>query len=171
MPSIKEIDQKSEEFMKAIHDFVANPRGYLVLAGKNGNGKTFAARAIFSYFHRGYDCNVPDNFFWNQATLNARWLSDFNEWGDTSYLLDELLRAPLLVLDDIGTRKPSDAFMDFLYCIADHRFEHRKNVGTIITTNLSTKAMREMMGDAFVSRVSSGINVRHDGPDRRKEEF
>ena len=171
MPSLREIDQKPEEFMQALKAFVARPRGYLVLAGKNGNGKTFSAKAIFDHFARGYDCNTPENLFWNQAQLNSKWLEDFNNWGSTSYLLEKIVNAPLLVLDDVGTRKPSDAFMDFLYCIADQRFDNRENVGTIITTNLSTDAMREMMGDAFVSRVSSGINVRYEGLDRRTEEF
>ncbi len=165
MPILSEIDQKPEEFMQALKDFVGCPRGYLLLAGKNGNGKSFSARAIFDHFRH------LDNQFWNQAALNMKWQEYHIQYHDTSYLLNEILKAPLLVLDDIGTRKPSDAFMDFLYTIADQRYENRGNFGTIITTNLNTQTMREMMGDAFVSRVSSGICVRNDGPDRRSNKF
>lgn len=167
MPKLSEIDQKPEAYMAAVNKFVTNPRGFFLIAGKNGNGKSFTARAIFDWYH---DPNM-DKQFWNQAKLNMDFTKTHNEYGDTSYLLSEILKAPLLVLDDIGTRKPSDAFMDFLYWIADQRYENRATQGTIITTNLNAEAMREIMGDAFTSRVSSGICIRHDGPDRRNEEF
>jgi DNA replication protein DnaC len=61
--------------------------------------------------------------------------------------------------------------MDFLYWIADQRYENRDTQGTIITTNLNAQSMREIMGDAFTSRVASGICIRHDGPDRRADKF
>jgi DNA replication protein DnaC len=112
-----------------------------------------------------------DKQFWNQSDLNAKWLANYNQYGDTSHLLSEIQKAPLLVLDDIGTRKPSEAFMDFLYCIADKRYENRQKVGTIITTNLNSQTMREIMGDAFTSRVASGICIRWDGDDRRSSKF
>lgn len=153
--------------MQAIKDFVAYPKGFLLIAGKNGNGKSFSARAIYDHFYHPHN----DNQFWNQAHLNMKWLEIYSEYGNTSYFLSQILKADLLVLDDIGTRKPSDAFMDFLYWIADQRYEKRREVGTIITTNLNSQAMREVMGDAFVSRVASGICIRHDGPDRRSNKF
>jgi DNA replication protein DnaC len=165
MPKLSEINQKPAEFMQALKDFVARPRGYLLLAGKNGNGKSFSARAIFEHFSH------IDNHFWNLVDLKAKWLSDYNKYSDTSHLLGEILRAPLLVLDDVGTSKPTDAFMDFLYCISDKRYENQQNLGTIITTNLDIESMRKIMGDAFVSRVASGICVRNDEPDRRSNIF
>lgn len=167
MPKISDINQKSEEFMAAINKFIARPKGFLLIAGRNGNGKSFTAKALFECFNDPY----MNKQFWNMAKLNMHWLKTYNEYGDTSYILSEILKAPLLVLDDVGTRKPSDAFMDFLYWIADQRYENRDTQGTIITTNLNSQGMREIMGDAFTSRVASGICVRWDGPDRRGEEF
>jgi DNA replication protein DnaC len=167
MPQITEINQKSDAFMEAVNKFVAHPRGFFLIAGKNGNGKSFTARAIFDHFQS----MIHPHQFWNMAQLNMHWLNTYNEYGDTSYILKEIMKAPLLVLDDLGTRKPSDAFMDFLYVIADQRYEYRDQKATIITTNLNSQSMRELMGDAFTSRVASGICVRWDGPDRRGEEF
>jgi DNA replication protein DnaC len=167
MPKLSDIDQKPEEYMAAVRQFVENPRGMFLIAGKNGNGKSFTARAIFEWYHDP----MMDKQFWNQAKLNMHFIKTHNEYGDTSYILQEILKAPLLVLDDIGTRKPSDAFMDFLYWIADQRYENRDTQGTIITTNLNAQSMREIMGDAFTSRVASGICIRHDGPDRRSDKF
>ena len=153
--------------MEKVQKFVAHPRGFFLIAGRNGNGKSFTARAIFDHFHHP----AHDHQFWNMAKLNMHWQTTFSKYGDTSYILSEILKAPLLVLDVVGTRKPSDAFMDFLYWIADQRYENRDKQATIITTNLNAQSMREMMGDAFTSRVASGICVRWDGPDRRGEEF
>jgi DNA replication protein DnaC len=167
MPKLCEIDQKPEEYMLAIKQFISNPKGFFLIAGKNGNGKSFTARAIFDWY---YD-PMMNKQFWNQAKLNMHFTKTHNEYGETSYLLSEILNAPLLVLDDIGTRKPSDAFMDFLYLIADQRYENRDTQGTIITTNLNAQSMSEIMGDAFTSRVASGICIRHDGHDRRRENF
>ena len=50
MPKINEINEKSPEFMKAIHDFIDKPYGFFLIAGTNGNGKTFVAKAIFEHF-------------------------------------------------------------------------------------------------------------------------
>lgn len=167
MHLLADINQKSEEFMDAVNRFVAHPRGYFLIAGRNGNGKSFTARTIFEHFRHP----AHDHQFWNMAQLNMKWLNHHNQYGDTRHMLEEIIKAPLLVLDDVGTRKPSEAFMDFLYCIADHRYENRDKQATIITTNLNAQSMRELMGDAFTSRVASGICVRWDGPDRRGDEF
>jgi DNA replication protein DnaC len=167
MPALTEINEKSEEFLQAVHKFVGHPRGFFLIAGKNGNGKSFTARAILEHF---YSPRL-DNQFWNMAQLNMHWLKNFQQYGETMSLLNDITRAHLLVLDDVGTRKPSDSFMDFLYWIADQRYENRDRVATIVTTNLNSQSMREIMGDAFTSRVASGICVRWDGPDRRGEEF
>ena len=166
-PKLSEIDDKPEVYMKHVNEFVANPKGFFLISGKNGNGKTFTAEAIFGKFYHPWN----DNMFWNQADLKLKQQAIFAKYGPTDYLLNELIKAPLLVLDDIGTTRPTEAFMEFLYIIADKRHKLKSTHGTIITTNLNSTSMREMFGDAFVSRVASGRCVRHDGPDRRPMQF
>lgn len=167
MPKLSEINEKPPQFMEAIHRFVGAPKGFFLIAGKNGNGKTFSARAIYEHFWHPQG----DNKWWNQVDLNMKWQDVYAEYKTTNHFLKDLINAPLLVLDDIGTRKPSEAFMDFLYAIADKRYTSKDTCGTIITTNLNSISMREMFGDAFVSRVASGMCIRHDGPDRRTANF
>lgn len=162
-PKLIEINEKPEAYMKHVQEFAANPTGFFLISGKNGNGKTFTAEAIYGKFY--HPCN--DNMFWNLADLKMKWQSIYAKYGSTEYFLNEILKAPLLVLDDLGTTKPTETFMEFLYIISDKRFKQRATQGTIITTNLNSASMREMFGDAFVSRVASGRCVRHDGPDRR----
>jgi DNA replication protein DnaC len=163
MVKISEINEKPEEYMKHVNAFKDYPKGFFLISGKNGNGKTFTAQAIYDAFWHPH----TDNQFWNQADLKMKWQSSYAQYRSTDYLFDEIIKAPLLVLDDIGTTRPTEAFMEFLYGIADKRYQLKSTHGTIITTNLNSQTMREMFGDAFVSRVASGSCVRHDGPDRR----
>ena len=163
MPKISEINEKPEEYMRHVKEFVEKPVGLFLISGKNGNGKTFTSQAIYEHFWHPH----TDNQFWNQADLKMKWQSLYAQYGSTDYFFGELVKAPLLVLDDIGTTRPSEAFMEFLYNISDKRHQFKNTHGTIITTNLNSTSMREMFGDAFVSRVACGRCVRHDGPDRR----
>ncbi len=149
--------------MKHVNEFVENPTGFFMISGTNGNGKTFTAQAIYGHFWHPQG----DNAFWNQADLKMKWQSIYAQYGSTDYFFNQIVSAPLLVLDDLGTTRPTDAFMEFLYAISNKREQLRNTHGTIITTNLNSKMMSDMFGGAFVSRVASGRCVRHDGPDRR----
>lgn len=166
-PKLNEINNKPEDYMKHVNEFVDNPKGYFVISGSNGNGKTFTAEAIFGHIYDPHG----DNMFWNQIDLKMKWQSLYANFGSIDYFLHNILKAPLLVLDDIGTTKPSEGFMEFLYIISDKRYKLRNTHGTIITTNLNSQSMIEIFGDAFVSRIASGRCVRHDGIDRRAGVF
>lgn len=168
---IESLDQ-SEELRCHLNAFAASPRGFILLSGKNGTGKSYAALAAYNAFapYRlpAYDYDIAR--FITQAELNILWNRHQND-GNSGYLLDMFIKTKLLVLDDIGTRTPSEAFMDFLYLVADMRYTKRDSRGTIITTNLTSNSMRDMFGDAFVSRVASGKCFRLEGKDRRFNEF
>jgi len=167
MLKISDINGKSEEYMRHVHGFVANPTGFFLISGTNGNGKTFTAQAIFDHF---YD-PMGDNLFWNQEDLRMKWQSFYAKFGCTDYLLNQLINAPLLVLDDIGTTKPTEAFMGFLYVVANRREKLKSTHGTIVTTNLNSEDLGHVIGGAFLSRVACGRCVRHDGEDRRSYNF
>lgn len=167
MVKVSEINEKPEDYMRHVNEFVANPKGLFLISGNNGNGKTFTAQAIYDHFWNPH----TDNQFWNQADLKMKWQSLYAQYGNTDYFFNEVVKAPLLVLDDIGTTRPTEAFMEFLYCIANKREKFKDMCGTIITTNLNSNSMREMFGSAFVSRIACGRCVRHDGKDRRSMLF
>jgi DNA replication protein DnaC len=158
------VDQP-QEILNFLREFSLNPKGFLVLSGMNGTGKSFAARAVYNCISPfelpAFDSDIA--IFISQAQLNFR----FSEGKEVHRILKEMCHVKLLVLDDIGTRKPSDAFMDFLYAIVDHRFEEREKLATIITTNLTHGDMYDKFGSAFTSRVTSGECFRLEGKDRR----
>lgn len=166
-----EIEQ-SPEILAKIKEYSDDPYGFLVLAGKNGTGKSFAAKKIlYSQSGKEYFHDSDHRLFITQAQLNIRWQSQIKNWGDTLYLLKQMNAVRLLVLDDIGTRIPSEAFMDFLYAIIDFRCDCKESLPTIITTNLTSKQIRENFGDAFTSRICSGEVIKFEGVDRRINEW
>jgi DNA replication protein DnaC len=172
MPKISELDQKTPEQMEKIMQFSRNPKGFLLLAGANGTGKSFVAEAIYE-IHSTFKLpcyDLDEAFFINQADLNERWLHAKHE-NSSLELLSRLKNTKLLVLDDLGTKTPSDTFGDFLYAIIDYRWNQRSTLGTIITTNMTGKITRERFGDAILSRIASGIQIRFDGEDRRIIDF
>lgn len=169
MPKLSEIDKKTPEQMEKIMRFAKNPKGFLLMAGANGRGKSFVAQAIYeehSTFKLPY-YDMDESFFINQRDLNERWEHSKMEKGSLE-LSGRLKQTKLLILDDLGTRTPSDAFLDFLYGLIDYRWNHRDSLGTIITTNMTGKITREKFGDAILSRIASGIQIRFDGPEDRR---
>ena len=169
--NLYELDQPKEWVNKFIA-FSGNPRGFILMAGKNGTGKTTVATSIYDnmkFVNR--NPQIDDKLFFTQVDLFMKWTKDLKQWGETTYLYERLITTQLLVLDDIGTRSPSEAFKDFIYAVIEKRERHKDELGTILTTNLNAIQMREMFGDAIVSRVASSQVFRFEGNERRFHEF
>lgn len=176
MHKFKQIDRKTPEQMAKIKAYAKNPKGFFLIAGDNGLGKSFIALAIYEIYARfklpQYD--MDEAFFINQSDLNQRWLHDKKEGNDMELQL-RLKQTKLLVIDDLGTRPPTDAFVDFLYSIIDYRWNNKNDLGTIITTNMNGTITRELFGDSILSRITSGSYIRLteelNGGDRRIIDF
>lgn len=157
---------------KHILDFLEfysqNPYGFLLLYGKNGTGKSYAAMSIYKkispFTLPQYDHDIA--IFISQADLNLKW-SEENKNGDMTYFFDKYSKTKLLVLDDLGTRIPTEAFMDWIYNLIDYRSVNREELGTIITTNLGIEDITKHFGNAVMSRLRSGKIFKMDGKDRR----
>ena len=173
--------KQPDEVIAAMVNLAKTLRGFMLFSGSNGTGKTFSAQCLFQLVKRmnqvpsfnpgdpNRDQYEQDPIFYTQADLNIKWLSDCNKWGDAMYLLNKLKNSKFLVLDDLGTKTPTDAFMDYVYAFIDYRSSENK--ATLITTNLNSKDMRLKFGDAFFDRVASGKCFRFEGKSRRGNEF
>lgn len=130
---IGEQEQKSIEgaFQRARH-FASNPEGWLLLIGGYGVGKTHLAAAIANQtvasgvptlFH-----TVPDLLDGLRAAFSSQ---------DTSFeeRFEEVRRAPLLVLDDLGTQNATEWAREKLFQILNHRYVN--HLPTVLTTNLA----------------------------------
>src|SRR5688500_13811602 len=150
----------SEQVIEDLQDYINKPYGFVLLTGKNGRGKSYTAMHVYSkltpYKLPARDYDIA--WFINQADLNMLF-SDANEkYGSAIGLAKQLCATRFLVIDDLGTRTPTPAFMDFLYAVIDKRWNERDKKGTMITTNLGSAAIRLDFGDAIGSRILSGRN-------------
>ncbi len=161
----------SEEVILDLKDYI-KPKGFIIFAGKNGRGKSYAAMKIYQKMtpyilpYRDDDLAI----FINQATLNMKYSDEISEYSSAIKLMQKMINTKFLVLDDLGTRIPTASFGDFLYAIIDARYVAKLSCGTIITTNLDSARIQKDLGNAIFSRIASGRNYIFNGNDRRFED-
>ena len=147
---------------QAIESCEGYPDVNLYIWGPAGSGKTHLATAIC----RGY----------REAVVAKPSHIYRKTWGikngeEVQAVIDKIAAMPLLVIDDLGADKATEAGLSLLYEIIEARdMNYRK--GLIITSNLSLAALAEKLGD---DRITSRINgmskvVKVDGKDRRQNE-
>lgn len=112
--------------------FAQNPKGWLLIKGGYGSGKTHLAAAIANYrLQRGEPAifiAVPDLLDYLRSTFSPGSLVDYDE------RFDEIRNAPLLILDDLGTQSTTSWAREKLFQLLNHRYLAR--LPTVITTNL-----------------------------------
>ncbi len=144
-----------------IGKYASDPLQPLVISGPNGTGKTHIACWILASYvqnHRGV------GRFWNMSTLNIQWRSFCDQPRELLHFTVALSETPLLVLDDVGIRCPTDAYMDFIYQILNNR--DMAVLPTIMTTNLKAESFAERFGNAILSRIN-GYALTLEHADRR----
>ncbi len=116
--------------------FAEMPRGWLILAGDYGCGKTHLAAAIANeqIEHARMDVMfvvVPDLLDYLRAA--------FSPQSATSYdrRFDEIKRTPLLVLDDLGTESATPWAREKLFQLLNFRYDAA--LPTVITTSREEK--------------------------------
>jgi len=122
----------------------------LLLMGGCGSGKThLAVASLLEIIH----CGKPGRLiFSNFQDLIQEIQASFDndQVPSKSELLRPLLEADLLVLDELGSQKPSMFVHDILYYVINSRYNEERV--TIFTTNL-TDELQERIGDRLRSRL------------------
>ncbi|WP_322509853.1 ATP-binding protein [Anaerolinea sp.] len=113
------------------YEFAENPRGWLVLSGDYGCGKTHLAAAIGNY--QASLGNPP--LFVVVPDLLDHLRSTFSPTSNVSYdeVFEEVRSAKLLILDDLGTQSATPWAREKLYQIINHRYI--AELPTVITTS------------------------------------
>jgi DNA replication protein DnaC len=149
-----------ESKQKEIKEFLRKPKN-LLLAGGTGTGKTVALAGIaILWMLRN---NQPARFA-NVENIYSNWRHASTSGGLGSYT-QALEEASLLILDDIGQGEWSDAFNRWLYSVVNRRWEWGRP--TAASTNMTSKDLKDMIGDALFSRLASGYILKFEGADRR----
>lgn len=150
-------------FVSRIEEFEKQGAG-LLFFGAVGGGKTFYAAAIANAaIDQGKTA-----LFTSLSTLGARMSANFG--NDRLKVLTEICRYDLLVLDDLGIERSTDAMNENVYQIVNALYSSKSLV--IFTTNLSASAMTAET-DPNRQRIYSRIfemtqPVEVKGDDRRR---
>ncbi|MBI3159415.1 MAG: ATP-binding protein [Chloroflexi bacterium] len=126
-----------EKVLKAAEKFAKQPRGWLVLTGGYGSGKTHLAAAIANARAElgspPLFVMVPDLLDHLRATFSP------NSGATYDRRFDEIRATPLLVLDDLGTQNMTPWVREKLYQLFNHRYNAQ--LPTVITTSDSLDEM------------------------------
>ena len=116
---------------EAARDFARQPRGWLLLWGGYGCGKTHLAAAIANeVLARGEPVLfvvVPDLLDYLRSAFSPQSEERFDE------RFESVRSAPLLILDELGVQSSTSWAQEKLYQIINHRYNTR--LPTVITTN------------------------------------
>jgi DNA replication protein DnaC len=138
--------------IQAARAFAEKPRGWLVLIGEYGCGKTHLAAAIANY--RSGLGNPPLFIVWLDLLDHLR--ATFGHDSKVSYdrRFEEIRTAPLLVLDDLGTQSMTPWVRDKLHQLINYRYI--SELATVITTadsldNMDARILSRMLDQRLCS--------------------
>ncbi|MBP9041487.1 MAG: ATP-binding protein, partial [Anaerolineaceae bacterium] len=124
-----EIQLNLEKVFRLAQEFAEHPRGWLVMTGTYGCGKTHLAAAIGNY-RKGMGDDpifvvVPDLLDHLRATFSPSSTTSYDE------LFNRVRSAPILILDDLGTQSATPWAREKLYQIFNERYNAK--LPTVIT--------------------------------------
>jgi DNA replication protein DnaC len=149
--------------------FADKPEGWLIFTGTYGCGKTHLAAAIANqHAAQGRPVLfvvVPDLLDHLRATFNPQSAVSFDQ------RFEEVRRAPLLILDDLGTESATPWAREKLYQIFDYRYNAR--LPTIITTatpieELDPRLATRMLDVSLCTPYAILVPAYRGAPARRK---
>jgi DNA replication protein DnaC len=144
-------------------EWAANPAARnLVLLGPVGVGKTHAAVAA---------CRPQAIDHGTEVVFTpVVELLDMLRPGGPEHALADLGHADLLVIDDLGSERPTDWTAERLYALVNRRWLEERP--TVATSNLEPEPLREALGERVFSRLvgNDAMVLRLTGHDRRRKQ-
>jgi DNA replication protein DnaC len=130
----------------------------LYLWGPNGTGKTHLAVAASRA--------VPKSLFVNTLYLFDQ-LKESYSTGEPCRIFNYARRADFLVLDDLGSERPSGWVQERLYALVNTRWDEM--LPTLVTSNHAPAKLEEVLGSRTASRIlGTCLTIFIDGPDHRR---
>lgn len=128
----------------AARQFAADPRGWLVLYGTKGTGKTHLAGAIANALE-----SRPEETWLAVMLITAPDLLDLlrsgYQAGDYGDLLNLTRTVSVLILDDLGVEKENAWVTEKLFQILNHRYQGEEP--TVIVTNCRLEELEPRIYD------------------------
>ena len=119
------------EVLQVCQRYAQEPRGWLILAGTYGSGKTHLAAAIANY---QMEHALADVMFIVTPDLLDHLRAAFSPQATTSFdrRFEEIKNTPILILDDLGTESASAWAKEKLFQLLNYRYQAM--LPTVMTT-------------------------------------
>lgn len=132
--------------MMMCRDYAERPKGWLIITGSYGCGKTHLAAAIANYRAvQGFPVLfvvTPDLLDHLRATFDPRSSASYDK------RFDEVRSAPLLVLDDLGTQSSTPWAQEKLFQLLNHRYMAK--LPTVVTMSMTLEEFEQVDPRLFV---------------------
>lgn len=156
----------SKEDLEKIHSWVKTPKGFLVLLGNAGIGKTYVAAALANEF---INTQIEFRYFKENTFLSKlRGFIERNQGyeGEITRICD----TNVIFFDELGVSQLTDWQQEVIFSFVDQR--HGNCQPTIILSNLTPREIREKFHQRFYSRLFDKRNTVVDlfGYEDRREE-
>jgi DNA replication protein DnaC len=168
-----EVSRSTQKALAKVMDYIMNwsenqetGRG-LYLCGDVGTGKTHLAVAVMNELISRK--RVPSLFVTVPELLdNLR--GAYNDPGrNLDEWMDAVKNADLLLLDDLGSERPTEWVQERVFVIVNHRY--REALPTIFTSNIGPKDLAAQLGERTASRIISMCDwISLEGDDYREME-
>jgi len=162
--------EEQDRAKKAVKHLIRTRTGKMVILGKNGTGKTHLGVAMV---------RVLGGAIYTMYEISTRIRATYTKQAkeDESDVTSELSSLPMLVIDEVGKTKGSDAELSWLSFVFDKR--HSRKLPTAFLSNKHPKkqckvqggcvdCIENYIGDDIMSRCNEdGIMVILNGDDYR----
>lgn len=124
----------------------------LYFYGEPGSGKTHLMAAIANYLIHKENVRFITS---PELLLSIR--KAFGSTVSEEGLLDQLSKVPLLIIDDIGSEKPTEWVQETLFVLIDRRYTNL--MPTLFTSNYSLDELKDRLGYRTASRIAEMTQV------------
>lgn len=159
--------EQSEEITQKMFEWAKKPKNIFFFCGNVGNGKTYFAAAWYNLLKE----NNKNVRVFTENQLFTYLQGFYTRGEDADYELKRICQCDYMILDDMGSSKPSEWRSEVLLNFLNYRFND--SLPTLITSNLTKTDMvtGQLYHARFISRLFNPENtiVQVNGPDRRQE--
>lgn len=140
-------DADIRAMLDAARAFAANPRGWLVLCGSRGIGKSHLCAAIWNALsRRAIYVSAPDFLGSLKACFDGRAQQTFDE------RLRTYQAASVLIIDDLGAEKRSEWTDATWFELLDHRYRHK--LATVVSSNFDLRGDAAPLDSRLIDRMN-----------------